>query len=268
MYDSYKRHIYYLRISVTDRCNLRCRYCMPEEGVTLKRHDQILSYEEIVKIASSAAAMGFWKLRITGGEPLVRQGVTDLVRQLSRIPGVREVNMTTNGVLLDRYAEELKRAGLDRINISLDTLDPERYRWITRGGEIGKVMDGIRAAGDAGFKNTKLNMVLLESTSEAEVSRMADFCEENGLRMQRIHQYSLSDIHTIPEENRAERPLPCSMCNRIRLTADGHFKPCLFSEIAIPVDMDRIGDCIRETIHAKPHGGTACMSMGNWQIGG
>ncbi|HDP93933.1 MAG TPA: radical SAM protein [Candidatus Aminicenantes bacterium] len=268
MFDSWGRDIHYLRISVTDRCNLRCRYCMPESGIQLKRHTEILSYEKMARVAAAAADMGFWKIRLTGGEPLVRRGVVDLVAMLRAIPKVREIAMTTNGVLLDRYADDLQRAGLDRLNISVDSIDPRRYRMITRVGDLSRVLGGIRAAESAGFQNTKINMVVMQDTTEAEIRALDRFCRERNMRLQRIHHYNLGDHNSIPVSNPAERPLPCNRCNRIRLTADGFLKPCLFSDQMIPVDFQDIRACIQRAIRDKPPAGTSCHAVGNWQIGG
>ena len=150
--DSFQRPINYLRISVTDRCNLRCIYCMPEEGVGMMSHSDILSYEEIYTVARVAAGMGINKIRLTGGEPLVRLGVPDLVRMLAGIDTIDEITMTTNGILLARYAQELKDAGLSRINISLDTLKPEKFEMITRCGHLKDTLEGIEAAHAAGLE--------------------------------------------------------------------------------------------------------------------
>ncbi|MGD9001732.1 MAG: radical SAM protein, partial [Anaerolineae bacterium] len=149
--DAYNRPISYLRISVTDRCNLRCIYCMPEEGVPWRPHDAVLRYEEIEIIVRAAAELGISKVRLTGGEPLVRLGIVDLVRQIARIPGIDDLAMTTNGVLLARYVRDLVDAGLHRVNISLDTLDAERFRRITRCGDLADVLAGIEAAQQAGL---------------------------------------------------------------------------------------------------------------------
>ncbi|MDD5694804.1 MAG: radical SAM protein, partial [Bacteroidales bacterium] len=146
MYDRFNRPIQYLRISVTDRCNLRCVYCMPEEGVVPLKHSDILSYEEILEVVGVAIESGIQKIRITGGEPLVRKGVVSLVSRVSSLKGIRDLSMTTNGILLEEFARPLKDAGLHRINISLDTLDPDRYRQLTRGGDITRVLKGIMAA--------------------------------------------------------------------------------------------------------------------------
>jgi cyclic pyranopterin phosphate synthase len=268
MFDSYNRKIDYLRISVTDRCNLRCTYCMPEQGIRLKSHFDILPYEQIVRIAAAAAGLGIRKVRLTGGEPLVRRNVAFLVRELKGIPGIAEVSMTSNGTLLDRHAGELKRAGLDRLNISLDTLDPETYRRITRNGEIAAALAGIRAARDAGFAGIKINMVLIPGINQDDLAAMSEFCSANGLLLQRIHRYSLSDLRSARSGLEAERPPDCQVCNRMRLTVDGKLKPCLFSDREFPVDLSDIEASLERAVRAKPLRGVSCGNRGIWQIGG
>ncbi len=167
--DSFQRPINYLRISVTDRCNLRCVYCMPEEGVTLMSHSDILTYEEIYTVAKVAAGMGINKIRLTGGEPLVRLGLTDLVKMLAGIEGVDDLSLTTNGTMLAQHAAELKKAGLRRVNISLDTLKPERFREITRCGELEDTLRGIGAARAAGLNPVKINMVVMAGINDDEI---------------------------------------------------------------------------------------------------
>lgn len=164
--DQHGRTIDYLRISVTDRCNLRCIYCMPEEGVSWKPHDSMLSVEEITTFVRVAAGEGFKRIRLTGGEPLVRLGIIDLVRELHEIPGIESVAMTTNGILLPKMAASLKAAGLSRVNISLDTLDPEQFRYITRWGHIEDVLAGIDTALKMGFKPVKVNAVVVRSLNQ------------------------------------------------------------------------------------------------------
>ncbi|MGC9398188.1 MAG: GTP 3',8-cyclase MoaA [Anaerolineae bacterium] len=171
--DAYNRPISYLRISVTDRCNLRCVYCMPAEGVPWRPHEEVLRYEEIETVVRAAAELGISKVRLTGGEPLVRLGIVDLVRKLARIPGVDDLAMTTNGVLLARYAEALAEAGLRRVNISLDTLDAERFRRITRLGELEDVLTGIEAARTAGLRPIKINTVVVRGLNDDEVVALA-----------------------------------------------------------------------------------------------
>ena len=159
MRDNFGREINYLRISVTDRCNLRCRYCMPADGFSnIIPREQILSFEEIVRITQAAARLGISKIRLTGGEPLVRHGIVDLISKISAVGGINEIALTTNGVLLAEMAEDLKRAGVTRVNISIDTMDPEKYARITRGGDLNRVLAGIEAAKKAGLTPVKLNV--------------------------------------------------------------------------------------------------------------
>lgn len=171
--DRFGRKITYLRVSVTDRCNFRCIYCMPAAGVKWQPHQEILRYEEIVRVVRAAAALGIRKVRLTGGEPLVRAGIVELVEELHQIPGINELVMTTNGSLLPRYARALARAGLDRVNISLDTLQPERFRRITRLGNLEDTLRGITAAQDAGLTPIKLNAVVMRGINDDEVAALA-----------------------------------------------------------------------------------------------
>jgi cyclic pyranopterin phosphate synthase len=170
--DSFGRVIDYLRISVTDRCNLRCVYCMPPQGIELKKHSEILTYEEIVALVRAAAGLGIRKVRLTGGEPLVRPHVERLVEMIAAVPGIEDVSMTTNAVLLDRHAEALARAGLRRVNVSLDTLRADRFERITRFGHIADVWRGLEAAERAGLAPIKLNTVVVRGMNDDE---LADF---------------------------------------------------------------------------------------------
>jgi len=178
--DSFQRPINYLRISVTDRCNLRCIYCMPNEGVTLAPHSQILSYEEIKKVASAAAELGISKIRLTGGEALIRLGVTDLVRMLADIEGIDDLALTTNAILLERYAVELKEAGLKRVNISLDTLQKDKFESITRIGTLADALAGIRAAHKAGLEPIKINVVAMRGINDDEIPDFAKITTEKS----------------------------------------------------------------------------------------
>jgi len=171
--DHFGRTIDYLRISVTDRCNLRCVYCMPEEGVALQSHEKILRYEEIARLVRIAADLGVSRVRLTGGEPLVRANLVDLVRQIAEIPGIRDLSMTTNATLLARYAGQLAQAGLNRVNISLDTLRPERFRQITRCGSLEDTLAGIEAARQAGLAPIKINTVVVHGLNDDELVDMA-----------------------------------------------------------------------------------------------
>lgn len=179
-FDAYRRTIDYLRISVTDRCNLRCVYCMPEEGVPTSSHDEILRYEEIELVVRAAVTLGIHSFRLTGGEPLVRLGLVELVRILATIPGVDDLAMTTNGMLLARYADDLVKAGLGRVNVSLDTLRPGRFHEITRWGELSEVLAGIEAAREAGLSPVKINTVVMRGVNDDEVVDLARKTIDSG----------------------------------------------------------------------------------------
>lgn len=172
--DSFARPINYLRISVTDRCNLRCVYCMPPEGIEQRSHEEILTFEEIVRLVEAAATVGITKIRLTGGEPLARLGLPDLARMIAAVPGIDDISMTTNGTLLAHHADALAAAGLNRVNVSLDTLCPERFHQITRRGTLADVWDGIEAAQSVGLRPIKLNTVVMRGMNEDE---MTDFAQ-------------------------------------------------------------------------------------------
>ncbi|MDD3641867.1 MAG: radical SAM protein [Candidatus Krumholzibacteria bacterium] len=268
--DAYGRGIDYLRVSVTDRCNLRCVYCMPEEGVALRRHSELLSYEQIAAVVRAGAGLGLRRVRLTGGEPLARRGIEDLVALLRPIPGLREITMTTNGVLLTpQMARKLREAGLDRVNISLDTLDPRRYAQLTRVGDIAAALAGIEAAIGAGFERIKINMVVFEDTTPREREEMDEFCRRRGLVLQTIRHFTLARReHESMHPPVCDRPLPCDRCDRLRLTADGFLKPCLHSDIEIPVDFSDIEAGFIAAVRAKPREGTSCSGRTMREIGG
>jgi len=265
MFDRFERPITYLRISVTDKCNLRCRYCMPAEGVPARRHEDFISLEQICAVARAAVGLGVTKVRLTGGEPLVKRGIVDLVAMLARIEGLDHLAMTTNGTCLAKYARPLKEAGLDSLNVSLDTLDPDLYRELTRGGEIGDVREGIRAAMAEGFP-LKLNMVVMTDTAPSEIERIRRFSADIGARLQLINHYEL--FREKKDTYAFDRPPSCGSCNRIRLMADGMLKPCLHSDIEVPLDFTRLEESLREAILSKPRRGGACRSRAMPQIGG
>lgn len=274
MIDNYNRQINYLRVSVTDKCNLRCRYCMPEEGVPHREHKDMMTVDETFMAIKAAAELGISKIRITGGEPLVKRGIINLCREVAEIPGINEVCMTTNGILLPQMAEDLRAAGVDRLNISLDTLDPEKFHYITRVGNLQDVLDGMKAAEEAGFENTKINCVLMGGFNDDEIEDFVnltrekpievrfielmpigggiDFdkqqfvsCEEVLKRVPELEPMNLEDgvaklykIPGAPGRVGLIRPISCEFCegcNKIRLTADGKIKPCLHSDQEIPL---------------------------------
>jgi len=300
--DSFQRPINYLRISVTDRCNLRCIYCMPPEGIPLMSHGDVLRYEEIALVARAAAELGITKLRLTGGEPLVRAGLTDLVAMLAEIKGIDDISMTTNGVLLERYAMELKKAGLHRVNISLDSLRPERFHKITRVGKLDDVLKGIEAAREAELNPVKVNMVVIRGTNDDEISHFAlltlsdawhvrfiEFMPFVGNGKKNRYLMPVSEImERIEALGKLEPSLPngvgpakyyrfpgakgtigfispvtecfCQACNRMRLTADGKLRPCLFSDDEIDLRgplrqgaaVEELKRLIRQAVASKP----------------
>ncbi len=266
MKDAYGREINYMRLSVTDRCNLRCRYCMPEEGIFLKEHDDMLSEDEMVRAAETAAALGVNKIRITGGEPLVKRNILTICRRIASIPGIDDLALTTNGIYLTKLAKDLKAAGVRRLNISLDTLKTGRYAYITRTGSLGDALAGIHAALDAGFEKIKINCVLIGGFNDDEIKDMAGLTLKYPLDVRFIElmpmlskgfgpdafvpnekvREVLSDAEEAGSDGVARLlKLPgalgdvglispvsnhfCAGCNRIRLTADGKLKPCLHS---------------------------------------
>lgn len=266
MYDSFNRHIDYLRVSVTDRCNLRCTYCMPAEGITLLRHQDVLTFDEIAEVVRHAVELGVNKVRLTGGEPLVRKGVTDLVGMMAEIQGIQDLSMTTNGILLPRFASELKQAGLQRVNISLDTMDPEKYREITRGGELGQVMEGIKAAREAGLDPVKLNCVVLHSSNEEDARQVRAFALENRLEVRFIRQMDLATgKYSVVEGGEGGN---CAICNRLRLTANGMVKPCLFNTLAYSVREHGAREALLMAVENKPACGTENKEEYFYHIGG
>lgn len=268
MIDRYGRDITYLRLSVTDFCNLRCRYCMPEEGVCPKTHEEMLTEDEMIQAVEIAASLGIKKLRITGGEPLVKRNILSICSRAAKVEGIQEICITTNGTLLPELAESLKDAGVTRLNLSLDTLQPDRYAYITRRGSLEQAFDGLHAALDAGFQKIKVNAVLIGGFNEDEIRPMAELTMKYPvdvrfielMPMQEHDEFNESAFlpcsvvrETLPEAIPQPKdggvarlyrlpgamgniglisPLSdhfCGQCNRIRLTADGKLKPCLHS---------------------------------------
>lgn len=273
MLDGEGRLIEYLRLSVTDRCNCRCTYCMPAGGVPMLGHRDILSFEELTEVVAACAQLGVRKVRLTGGEPLVRRGLPELVRMIRAVPGVEELAMTTNATLLAPVAAELHHAGLDRLNVSLDTLDAARYAELTRGGSLEDALAGLAAARDAGFSHTKVNCVLMGGVNDADVPRLAELARTEPIDVRFIELMPMGPCagwpkaRFIPAETVLEavpgleplrrdgvaelwhapgwegnvgliRPMShrfCDGCSRIRVTADGRLKPCLHSAAEIPL---------------------------------
>jgi len=266
MLDPYNRELNYLRISVTDLCNLRCVYCMPEEGVQQLQHKNILSFEEIIEVVEKAVAQGITKIRLTGGEPLVRKGILDLVRKIAQVKGVEDLAMSTNGILLKKFAKDLKEAGLLRVNISLDTLSPEKYKEMTRGGDINKVFEGIKEAQKVGLNPIKINCVIFKSRNEPDAQEVAKYCKDNGLFIRFIHQMNLeTGEFSIVEGGEGGN---CKKCNRLRLTSKGDMKPCLFSDLKYNVRNLGVDKALKETVANKPKRGTFSKEGAFYSIGG
>jgi cyclic pyranopterin phosphate synthase len=303
--DRFSRTIDYMRVSVTDRCNLRCIYCMPPEGLSPMEHRDILRYEEIVRVLRVAAGIGVRKIRITGGEPLVRKNIPYLIQLIRDIDGIKDLSLTTNGTLLEKYAGELAAAGLNRVNVSLDSLKPDRYREITRGGDIDAVFKGIEAARKAGLVPVKINMVPIRGLNDDEITDFAGMTLDSPYQVRFIEFMPFGtrglwkperfipagEIRSVVETAGRLSPVKlrksgparyfkfdsaagvigfisplsnhfCGECNRLRLTADGKLRPCLFSETEIDLkpalrsdgpdkEIERL---IRLSIEVKPKG--------------
>lgn len=272
MKDTFDREINYLRISVTDLCNLRCVYCMPEKGILdKKKHEEIITPERIEEIVSEAVKLGISKVRLTGGEPLIRGGIVEICRKIKAISRINELCVTTNGVLLKEMAKDLFDAGVDRLNISLDTLNKDKYFRITRGGNINAVFEGIEEAKKVGFKNIKINAVLIGGFNDDELMDFAKFSRDNDVVVRFIELMPIGQGKTMPDRSflsneKVLNEIPdlikekddgvskqyrfkdgrgqiglisplsssfCKDCSRIRLTSDGKLRPCLHSSLEI-----------------------------------
>ncbi|GAM11479.1 cyclic pyranopterin monophosphate synthase [Geobacter sp. OR-1] len=299
--DGYGRKINYLRLSVTDRCNMRCIYCMPSDGIRLLGHNEILSYEELLQVARAAVANGIEKIRVTGGEPLVRKGIIQFLEQLAAIPGLRQLVLTTNGLALAEMAEPLRRAGVQRLNISLDSLQPGTLASITRGADVNRVLAGIEAAERAGFP-IKINMVVMAGINDAEILDFVALTLNRPLTV-RFIEY----MPAIRSENWEARVVPggeileqvgrrysftsqdrdglagpartfridgatgnfgiitpvtghfCEECNRIRVTASGRVRGCLFADDGLDLkpylergDHEELKLALRSVVACKP----------------
>lgn len=306
MRDNFNRNIDYLRVSITDRCNLRCIYCMPKEGLSkLLPHSEILTYEEILKVVEVGVSLGISKVRITGGEPLLRRNVVSLIERLSKIEGIKDIGMTTNGVLLKKYAKELYEAGLKRVNVSLDSLNEENFKTITRVGSLREVLEGIEEAHKVGLNPVKINVVVMKGINDYEIEnfvrwslkvpyqvRFIEFMPIGTNSWKKELFMSTAEIKekieksvgklcavAVKKSGPAEyyeiqgasgiigfiSPLTnhiCTRCNRLRLTAEGKLRPCLFSDREIDLksilrsnaSKEEIKETIIKTIALKPQG--------------
>lgn len=269
LYDGVGRHIHYLRVAVTDRCNFRCQYCIPAEGVEWIELDKILRYEELLRIIGAFASLGIDKVRITGGEPLVRKGLMSFLSKVTALPGIKEVALTTNGSMLEEYAPLLKQAGVKRINVSLDTLQRERFIKITGQDGLAQVLAGISKAQEVGLTPIKINMVVMKGFNSDEIVPMAALALNNPYQIRFIEYmpFNAGEDYLFTAEEMSQQLLAagfttlipqesgscpakifnipnsqgsigfitpvsqhfCGSCNRIRLTPDGYLKPCLLS---------------------------------------
>ena len=272
--DGFNRQIRYLRLSVTDRCNLRCTYCMAEDMTFLPK-SKVLSLEEMVMVAQAFVSLGVEKVRLTGGEPLVRNGVVDLAGQLAKLDGLRELVMTSNGVLLDKFAKPLRDAGMSRINISIDSLREERFKALTRFGDLSDVLRGIDAARDAGFDRIKLNAVILKGTNNDEVIDLTQFAVDKGLDISFIEEMPLGEIdghvreHTAIENRSIKEQLESSFTLEQSDFDDRASGPSRYLKIAnsetkvgfiSPMSDNFCGSCNRVRVTAE---GLLLLCLGN-----
>jgi len=239
---------------------------MPEEGIQLLNHKDILRFEEILDFTKVAVNKGIDKIRITGGEPLVRKGVVNFVKELSQINGIKDLSMTTNGILLEEFAQPLKDAGLHRVNISLDTVNADHYREITRCGDLTKVINGIKAAKKAGLTPLKINCVINESSEEPDAVGVKKFCESMNIEVRFIHKMNLAKGHFSIVEGGTGGD--CNLCNKLRLSSDGKLRPCLFNDVSIDIRKQGFDKAIEIALDLKPVRGTvSCQNKFN-EIGG
>lgn len=239
---------------------------MPEDGVQLISHDDLLSFEEIRDVVRAAVEQGFDKVRLTGGEPLLRRGIVNLVEMLAKVDGVRELAMSTNGTLLAEHAQSLAQAGLQRVNVSLDSMRPERFAEITRGGRLEDVLAGIRAAQQAGLTPVKLNCVVRESNAEPDARAVAAFAAAEGLEVRYIRQMDFGRGEFWPITGGTGGA--CHLCSRLRLTSNGWLLPCLFSDLAFNVRELGATAAIQAAVDAKPERGGPCENNRFYRIGG
>ena len=306
MIDPFGRSLNYLRMSVTDRCNLRCQYCMPEEGIASVGHGSILSYEELLRVARVASRLGIRKIRVTGGDPLVRKGIVNFLGQLASLPEKPEITLTTNGLRLAEFAVDLKAAGVNRVNVSLDTLRTDRFERITRRAGLDQVLAGLEAAESAGLGPLKLNMVPMAGINSDEIADFARLTLDRPWDVRFIELMPVSSRLEVGEKQRVplktilaelrklgelETELPtgphgpaqlfrlpgaqgclgvipavsshfCNECNRLRVTADGRIRPCLFSDQEIDLrsvlrdsaDDQPLEELFRQAASGKPNG--------------
>jgi len=266
MLDGYDRNIDYLRISVTDRCNLNCFYCMPFGWTEFVDAKQIMNKDEIVQVAKTAIKLGFNKIRLTGGEPLIREDILEIIKSMRALSTDLEICLTTNGILLDEKAVQLKNVGLDRVNISLDAIDESEYKRVTHHGDVKKVIKGIYCAEKAGFETIKINCVVNKSSEESNALDVLDFCNKNGYQVRFIRLMNLAEGKFWKVEGGLGGD--CPRCNRIRVSCDGKIFPCLFSDISYDMRELGIENAITKSICNKPEKGSISTQKSFSRIGG
>lgn len=268
--DSFGRKINYLRVSVTDRCNLACSYCAPKHNFIKIPRESILSLEETAKIVGEAVDLGFTKVRVTGGEPLLRRNIESLISTVANMQKIEDLALTTNGILLKDHAKSLKSAGLKRVNVSLDVMDAELYKNITGGGDINLVLKGIESAKEFGLDPIKINCVVLPGVGEKERDKVRQFCAGHGLDLQFIAYMNVEGGAAVSQNIPwAQRPPLCKTCNKIRLTADGKIFPCLFSPTAVIIKEEvSIREAILKAVGLKVEKGYSFPHQAMAQIGG
>lgn len=266
MQDNYSREITTIRISVTDRCNLRCKYCMPAKKNKWLSREKILSLEEIADVVREAVKLGITQVRLTGGEPLLRKNLCELIAMLKKIDSITEVSLTTNGILLNKFAAKLAKNGLDRINISLDTLNSKKFYEITGGGKLKNVLDGIDEAINVGIKPIKINCVVAKDSKEKDAQAIKDYAAQKNLKVRFIKKMNLEKGHFAKIEGGSSGN--CKTCNRIRLLCNGSIKPCLFSDVEFNVRKFGAQKALREAIKHKPKMGGSCLERSMYEIGG
>lgn len=305
MLDSLDRNINYIRVSITDRCDLRCRYCMPEQGVEPLSHEDILRFEEIVRLGRILGSLGITRFKITGGEPLVRKGCASLIAALKALPATEQVTLTTNGILLARQLPELTVAGVDAVNISLDTLDADKFRFVTRGGDLKQVLASLEAALHTAIPKVKVNCIPQRSFNDGELLSLAALAQDKPISVRFIEMMPMGEADTSnaisgdellarltaafgPMEQICANDLGngpavyyrpsgftgmiglinavshafCESCNRLRLTADGYLKLCLYYQRGLDLRAllrggatdNEIAEAIQKAVAEKPRG--------------
>ncbi len=271
--DAHGRKIDYIRLSLTDKCNFCCRYCRDEAGVDFIPHEKVLTLEQMFDIVKVCVRLGITKVRLTGGEPLVKKNFLWLVRKIGKLKGLQDFCLTTNGALFSKYAQDLKDAGLKRVNFSLDTLDAEKFAYITRGGDLTKVLQGIKTAQELGFSPIKVNTVLIRGFNDSaeDQAAMKRFCKDQNIVGRTIKEMNLENgsFEALITEEPDTTAGVCEKCNKLRITCDGKILPCLFSDKAVEIAAENsIEEAVYKALAIKPKSGLNNTQYKINQIGG